>query len=75
METQSIVLENLAQYFVKPNIIDFKLGQQFWDEDSSEDKKKRMDEATAATTSGETGMRLTGCQVRSSPWFITLSVE
>jgi len=64
-EKPSVVLENIAHRFVKPNIIDIKLGTQFWDEDSSAEKVERMTKASAATTSQETGVRLTGFKVRS----------
>lgn len=62
-EAPSVVLENVAHRFVRPNIIDIKLGTQFWDEDSSQDKVERMKKASMQTTSGETGVRLTGFQV------------
>ena len=73
---EGIVLENLTNRFVRPNVIDIKLGTQFWDEQSSADKRKRMEEASAATTSGTTGVRLTGFQVRRarSPASLTLQV-
>jgi 1D-myo-inositol-tetrakisphosphate 5-kinase/inositol-polyphosphate multikinase len=60
------VLQNLTHHFVRPCVMDVKLGQQFWDEDSSEEKVKRMEEATKSTTSATTGVRLTGFQVCSS---------
>ena len=62
-QAPSVVLENVAHRFVKPNIIDIKLGTQFWDEQSSEDKVERMKKASKETTSFETGVRLTGFQV------------
>lgn len=59
----SIVLENVAHKFVKPNIIDIKLGKVLYDEDASEEKRERMIKTALATTSYETGVRLTGFQV------------
>lgn len=59
-----LVLENLTYRFVRPNVLDIKLGTQLFDEDASEEKKARMTKAAAASTSGETGIRLTGFQVR-----------
>lgn len=61
-ERDSIVLENVAHRFVKPNIIDIKLGKVLYDEDASEEKRARMIKTALATTSHETGVRLTGFQ-------------
>lgn len=63
--SQMLVLENLTYRFVKPNVLDIKLGTQLFDEDASEEKKERMTATAKATTSAETGVRLTGFQVRS----------
>ncbi|KAK7048569.1 kinase [Favolaschia claudopus] len=49
---QSIVLENLSHPFLKPNILDVKLGT----------KVARMIKTAEATTSAKTGIRLTGFQ-------------
>lgn len=59
----SIVLENLANRFSRPNILDIKLGTQLYDDEASEEKKARMIQAAKATTSLQTGVRLTGFQV------------
>lgn len=59
----SIVLENLSYPFLKPNILDVKLGTLLYDEDASPEKKERMDKAARDTTTHETGIRLTGFQV------------
>ncbi|SCZ89494.1 BZ3500_MvSof-1268-A1-R1_Chr9g10429 [Microbotryum saponariae] len=55
----------LVQWYIVPsyNVLDIKLGTQLYDEDASEEKKLRMDEAAKATTSAATGVRLTGFQV------------
>ncbi|BGP25346.1 arginine metabolism transcriptional control protein [Rhodotorula toruloides] len=63
LEPEMLVLENLTYRFVRPNVLDIKLGTQLVDEDASEEKKARMTKAAAASTSGETGIRLTGFQV------------
>lgn len=60
----SLVLENLSFPFLKPNILDVKLGTVLYDEDASPEKKERMDKAARDTTTHETGVRLTGFQVR-----------
>ncbi|KAH9842452.1 SAICAR synthase-like protein [Rhodofomes roseus] len=62
-EKESIVLENLAHTFAKPNILDIKLGTVLFDEDATQEKRERMERVAAETTSKETGMRLTGFQV------------
>lgn len=61
-----VVMENLTFGYDKPNVCDIKLGTQLWDEDASQEKRQRMDEAAANTTSGSHGIRLTGWQVRDS---------
>ncbi|OAX34997.1 SAICAR synthase-like protein [Rhizopogon vinicolor AM-OR11-026] len=70
---QSLVLENRSYGFVKPCILDVKLGTVLYDEDAPPDKKARMIKTAHNTTSGETGIRLTGFQVYSndSPNHIT----
>ena len=60
---QLLVIENAAHGFLKPNIIDIKLGTILWDEDALPAKKERMQNTARRTTSGETGVRLTGFQV------------
>jgi len=60
---QFIVLENLAHSFLKPNILDVKLGTVLYDDDASPEKRARMEKVARETTSQETGMRLTGFQV------------
>lgn len=63
---QSIVLENLAYPFIKPNILDIKLGTVLYDEYATPEKRQRMENTARVTTSLETGIRLTGFQVCSS---------
>ncbi|CAK5284054.1 unnamed protein product [Mycena citricolor] len=60
---ESLVLENIVYPFVKPNILDIKLGTVFWDEDTPPAKKARMIKTAETTTSLETGARLVGFQV------------
>ncbi|KAJ3503479.1 hypothetical protein NLJ89_g8414 [Agrocybe chaxingu] len=60
---QSLVLENLSFSFLKPNILDVKLGTILYDETASPEKVARMEKAARATTSFEKGIRLTGFQV------------
>jgi 1D-myo-inositol-tetrakisphosphate 5-kinase/inositol-polyphosphate multikinase len=60
---QAIVLQNLTHPFVRPCVLDVKLGTQLYDEDASPEKARRMEEVSRATTTGTTGLRLTGFQV------------
>ncbi|KZT59794.1 SAICAR synthase-like protein [Calocera cornea HHB12733] len=60
---ESVVLENVVQYFLKGNVCDVKMGKVLWDEDASEDKRARMELRARETTSAETGIRLTGFHV------------
>ena len=65
--TQAIKLENLTHGFVKPNVIDLKLGTQLFDPldpNLTPDKQARMEAESARTTSGSDGVRLTGFSVR-----------
>lgn len=62
-----IVLESLTWRFLRPNVLDIKLGTQLYDEDATEEKKLRMIETAKATTSYETGVRLTGMQAGRLP--------
>ncbi|KAF9460920.1 hypothetical protein BDZ94DRAFT_1290953 [Collybia nuda] len=62
-QKESIVLSNLSFGFLKPNILDVKLGTVLYDETASPEKVERMLKTAKATTSLETGVRLTGFQV------------
>ena len=59
------MLENLSHAFAKPNILDIKLGTVLYGDDASPEKRARMEKTARDTTSFETGVRLTGFQVRS----------
>jgi hypothetical protein len=72
---QSLVLENLSHPFLKPNILDIKLGTVLYDEEAAEEKKERMKKTARDTTSGETGIRLTGFQVGLSVQFIIFRIS
>ena len=64
---QSIVLENLTFPFLRPNILDVKLGTVLYAEGAPADKVARMEKTARETTSASTGIRLTGFQVRDLP--------
>ncbi|KAJ7132961.1 hypothetical protein C8R46DRAFT_923614 [Mycena filopes] len=63
LRTESLVLENLAHPFLKPNILDVKLGTVLYDESATPDKVARMRKTAESTTSAATGIRFTGFQV------------
>ncbi|EFE39270.1 arginine metabolism regulation protein iii [Trichophyton verrucosum HKI 0517] len=56
----SIVLENITDGFVRPNVLDVKLGARLWDDDAISDKRKKLDQVSAETTSGSLGFRIAG---------------
>lgn len=63
---QHIVLSNASHPFTHPCILDVKLGTVLYDEDATAEKRARMTKRALDTTSAETGIRLTGFQVRRS---------
>jgi len=60
---ESLVLENLAYTFSRPNVLDVKLGTVLWDEYATPEKRARMEKSARETTSLETGVRLTAFNV------------
>lgn len=62
--SQSVVLENLAYPFMKPNVCDIKLGTVLFDESATPEKRARMEKRARETTAGEWGMHFTAFQVR-----------
>jgi len=63
---ESLVLENLSHKFIRPNILDIKLGTVLHDDDAPPEKVERMRATARNTTSLETGVRLTGFQVHDN---------
>ena len=59
----AIVLENAAHGFVKPNILDVKLGVRLWADDAHQEKKTRFDKVTEETTHKDLGFRIAGMRV------------
>lgn len=59
----ALVLENAASGFVKPNILDVKLGVRLWADDAAPEKKYRFDKVTLETTHKELGFRIAGMRV------------
>jgi 1D-myo-inositol-tetrakisphosphate 5-kinase/inositol-polyphosphate multikinase len=60
---QAVVLENAAHGYVKPNILDVKLGVRLWADDAHQEKKIRFDKVTEETTHKELGFRIAGMRV------------
>ena len=60
---QAVVLENAAHGYVKPNIMDVKLGVRLWADDAQEEKKIRFDKVTEETTHKDLGFRIAGMRV------------
>ncbi|TKX25460.1 inositol polyphosphate multikinase-like protein [Elsinoe australis] len=59
----AIVLQNVAAGFVKPNILDVKLGKRLWDDNAPEAKRQKLDKVADETTSGSMGFRVAGMKV------------
>lgn len=60
---QAVVLENAAHGYIKPNILDVKLGVRLWADDAHQEKKIRFDKVTEETTHKELGFRIAGMRV------------
>ncbi|PXF48801.1 Inositol hexakisphosphate kinase 3 [Gracilariopsis chorda] len=58
----SIKLEDINRSFCIPCVIDCKIGTRHYDDDASEEKRRRHIEKANATTSAKCGIRLTGMQ-------------
>lgn len=61
----SIVLENVASGFTRPNVLDVKLGARLWADDAHPSKRARLDAISKETTSGSLGFRIAGMKVWS----------
>ncbi|KAJ5356320.1 Inositol polyphosphate kinase [Penicillium concentricum] len=59
----SIVLENIACGFRRPNVLDVKLGARLWADDSPLEKRKKLDDVSKETTSSSLGYRIAGMKV------------
>lgn len=59
----ALVLENAAYGYVKPNILDVKLGVRLWADDAAEEKKERFNKVTQETTHKDLGFRIAGMRV------------
>lgn len=59
----SIVLENVASGFTRPNVLDVKLGARLWGDDAPPAKRAKLDAVSRETTSGNLGFRIAGMKV------------
>jgi 1D-myo-inositol-tetrakisphosphate 5-kinase/inositol-polyphosphate multikinase len=59
----SIVLENVAEGFKRPNVLDVKLGARLWADDAPPAKRAKLDAVSKETTSSTVGFRIAGMKV------------
>ncbi|PYH91785.1 SAICAR synthase-like protein [Aspergillus ellipticus CBS 707.79] len=59
----SIVLENVASGFKRPNVLDVKLGVRLWADDAPPTKRAKLDAVSKETTSSKLGFRIAGMKV------------
>lgn len=59
----SIVLENVAAGFKRPNVLDVKLGTRLWGNDAPPSKRAKLDTVSKETTSSSLGFRIAGMKV------------
>ncbi|MCJ1345420.1 hypothetical protein MMC31_003627 [Peltigera leucophlebia] len=59
----AIVLENVADHYTKPNILDVKLGAQLWADDAPPAKREKLDRVANETTSKALGIRIAGMRI------------
>ncbi|KAL3464272.1 inositol polyphosphate kinase-domain-containing protein [Aspergillus heterothallicus] len=59
----SIVLENVASGFKRPNVLDIKLGARLWADDAIPAKRVKLDAVSNETTSSSLGFRIAGMKV------------
>ncbi|KAF4267396.1 hypothetical protein KXV68_001447 [Aspergillus fumigatus] len=59
----SIVLENIASGFKRPNVLDVKLGARLWADDAPPAKRAKLEAVAKETTSGSLGFRIAGMKI------------
>lgn len=59
----SIVLENVASGFRRPNVLDVKLGARLWADDAPPAKRTKLDAVSKETTSSSLGYRIAGMKI------------
>ena len=60
-DKEYIVLENLYHRFIRPSVLDIKLGSKLTDDETTtKEKIERLDKVSKTTTSGSLGFRICG---------------
>ncbi|MCJ1430237.1 hypothetical protein MMC29_008154 [Sticta canariensis] len=59
----AIMLENVAEHYKKPNILDLKLGARLWADDAPRAKREKLDRNAEETTSKALGLRIAGMRI------------
>ncbi|KAF1796647.1 hypothetical protein V8B55DRAFT_1546536 [Mucor lusitanicus] len=62
-EDQNLCLENLLHGFTRPCILDLKMGSLLYDNEATDEKRKRMIRQSISTTSSSLGLRICGMKV------------
>ena len=63
----ALVMENVADGFKKPNILDVKLGARLWADDAPPAKRAKLDKVAGETTSKSLGFRVAGMRIWQDP--------
>lgn len=63
----ALVMENVADGYKKPNILDVKLGARLWADDAPPAKRAKLDKVAAETTSKLLGFRVAGMRIWQGP--------
>lgn len=59
----ALVMENVADGYKKPNILDVKLGARLWADDAPPAKRAKLDKVAGETTSKPLGFRIAGMRI------------
>lgn len=59
----ALVMENVADGYKKPNVLDVKLGARLWADDAPPAKRAKLDKVAAETTSKPLGFRVAGMRI------------
>lgn len=59
----ALVMENVADGYKKPNILDVKLGARLWADDAPPAKRAKLDKVAGETTSKPLGFRVAGMRI------------
>lgn len=59
-----VVLDDVTAGFIKPCVLDVKIGRSTWFEGCTADKKRRCEEIDRSTTSSKYGFKLTGMRTK-----------